>query len=250
MKDSDLARMVAPSGATAALAADAARAFAGVDVRGATSIGQAISGLNARALGNASAMREATRALDFMRPIVAPQAAADVAEAFKAIEARNVAFTKAVSGIEWPTFQFAKTLDDVRIATQFPPHVSEAIKAMQLPPAYSARVSEALAGLSSASLSGVAPRAVFAVRDAAVIAETPAAAEVADDALVDLGDLSPTERRELQKDVANAIAALGTIVAVLAENGRLELASATLAFLAILVSIYWRVSERGEDGAA
>lgn len=239
-----------PSGtASAALAAEAARAISGVNVQGVASVAEAIRGLDAKILGNVSAMREATKALDFMRPIVAPQVAAEVAEAFSAIEARNASFTAAVKGIQWPTYNFAKALDVGKVATQFPPGVTAAIKAMQLPAAYSSGISEALAGLSSAALSGVAPRAAFAVRDAAVVAETPAAVEVADEALVDLADLSPVERRELQKDVADAIAALGTLVAILADNGRLELASATLAFLAILVSIYWRVSDRRKEAA-
>lgn len=236
-----------PGTAPALLAADAARAISGVNVQGVACVAEAIRGVDVKILGNVSAMREATKALDFMRPIVAPQAAAEVAEVFAATEARNALFTAAMKGIQWPTYNFAKTLDVGKIATQFPPGVTEAIKAMQLPAAYSSGISEALAGLSAAAFSGVAPRAAFAVRDAAVIAETPAAVEVADEALVDLDDLAPAERRELQKDVADAIAALGTLVAILAECGHIELASATLAFLAILVSIYWRVSGKPDE---
>lgn len=234
--------MMTPSGASAALATDAARVFSNIDTRGIASISNAISGLDTKILGNASAMRDMAKALDIARPIVAPQIATELAETFKRIDTRNAAFAEAVKGIQLPAFQFAKTLDDLKLATRFPTGVAEAFKALQMPPLYSTGIREALAGLPLTGFAGVAAKAAFAVGEAAVIAETPAAVEVADDALVDLDDLSPTERRELQKDVADAIVALGTLVAILADNGRIELASATLAFLAILVSIYWRVT--------
>jgi hypothetical protein len=88
-----------------------------------------------------------------------------------------------------------------------------------------------------------------AIRKAVILAETSTAPEVAEAMFVGLDDLSPAERRELQKDLMNAIAALGALVALLLRDGRLAVASGMLAFVAILVSIYWRLTAGRDDDA-
>jgi hypothetical protein len=116
-----------------------------------------------------------------------------------------------------------------------------------VPPGFSSGVAEALRTVTRAADADLAPAAAAAVREAVVLAETSAASEIADDALVDLDDLSPAERRELKRDVVNAIAALGTLIAILSRDGRIELASTTLALVAILVSIYWRLTGKLDE---
>lgn len=229
---------------TAALARDAAKAFAGLDTRGVASVAETLRGFESAAkLVDMSAVREAAKAFEATRPIVGPQIGSQIADALAAMGARNAAFAEAFRRMGPPKFNFMKTLDDVTIASQLQPRVGEAFAAWAMPPAFSTAVSEALGRVSAgAGADDLAPRAAQAVTSAVALAETPSAAEFLDETLVGLDDLSPAERRELQRDVVDAVAALGTIVAILARDGRIELASATLALVAILVSIYWRTT--------
>jgi hypothetical protein len=91
---------------------------------------------------------------------------------------------------------------------------------------------------------GVLGRGVGDAVGQAVIlaAESPSVADVVDDSGFEIDNLSPAERRQLQADMANAIALVGALVAILARDSRVELASASLALAAILVVIFWRVT--------
>jgi hypothetical protein len=71
--------------------------------------------------------------------------------------------------------------------------------------------------------------------------------EQAEEALVDLDELTPVQRRELQKDLANAVAAILTLVAYLVEDDRIQLASMCLALAAVFVSLYWRVTGKLDE---
>lgn len=242
MKDSDLVQTVRPFGASATLAADAARAISGVDPRAIASIANAINGMDAKVLGDVSVMREAAKALTFTPPVIPPtMMTAQLADALKGITDQNHArLAEVVKGI-------LPTLDGLNLGTQFATRIAETLNVMKMPPAYTAQMREALAGLPSTRVSGLAPRAASVVEEAAVLAETPAAEEVVAQSLIDLDDLSLADRRDLQEEVAAAIAAFGSLVAILKDNGELALASATLGLLVILVSIYWRVTGSAED---
>jgi hypothetical protein len=150
-----------------------------------------------------------------------------------------------------PTFDLAKTLDmpvvTPKIAEALRPSFADALGALAIPKVVTAGVNEALKDLSRMPRFEVGPRFATAVREAAVIAESPAVIEQADAALVDLDELSPVQRRELQKEIANAITAILTLVAYLVENDRAQLASICLALAAAFLSLYWRVTGKLDE---
>jgi len=243
MKDSNLVQTVKPFGASATFAADAARGFSEIDAAAVASMAKAINGMDAKLLGNADAMRQVAKVLESAKPVFTPTMTGQLAAALKGITDRNhVRLAEIVKGIELPT------LDALNLGTEFATRIAETLNAMQMPPTYMAQMREALARLPSTAVSGFAPRAAAAVAgEAAVLAETPAAEEVVAKTLIDLDGLSLAERRDLQERVGAAIAAYGSVVALLTENGELGLASATLGFLVILVSIYRRLPASPED---
>jgi hypothetical protein len=144
-----------------------------------------------------------------------------------------------------PSFNFAKTLDTPivtpKIAEALRPSFAETFAALEMPKVFTAGVNEALKDLARMPRFEVGPRFATAIREAAAIAESPAVIEQAEEALVDLDELTPVQRRELQKDLANAVAAILTLVAYLLEDDRVQLASICLALAALFVSVYWRV---------
>jgi hypothetical protein len=150
-----------------------------------------------------------------------------------------------------PSFNFAKTLDTPivtpKIAQALRPSFAEALGALDMPKVFTAGVNEALRDLARMPRFEVGPRFATAVREAAVIAESPAMIEQAEEALVDLDELTPVQRRELQKDLANAVAAILTLVAYLVEDDRIQLASMCLALAAVFVSLYWRVTGKLDE---
>jgi hypothetical protein len=133
------------------------------------------------------------------------------------------------------------------IAEALRPGFREALRSLAVPPALSAGVNEALKDLARMPRFEVGPSFAAAVREAAFIAESPAVRTQVEETLVDFDDLSPVQRRELQKDVANAIAAILTLVAYLIRDDRVELASICLALAAVFVSIYWRVTGKLDE---
>jgi hypothetical protein len=145
-----------------------------------------------------------------------------------------------------PSFNFAKTLDPPimtpKIAEALRPSFAEGLAALDMPKVFTAGVNEALRDLARMPRFEVGPRFATAVREAAAIAQSPAVIEQAEEALVDLDELTPVQRRELQKDLANAVAAILTLVAYLVEDDRVQLASICLALAAVFVSLYWRVT--------
>jgi len=185
-------------------------------------------------------VRAAAKAFDAVPQVVAPQIAAQIGLALKGIDAVP-SFAEAFKSIEPPPFKHPRTFDDIRIPSQFQSEIAEVLKAWEMPSSFASAVADAL---RDASIKTV-PDFVFgtggAVSEAVVLAEASTGAAV-DDAFVDIDDLSSVERRELEKIIVDAIAAFATLVAILVRDGRIELASASLAFLAILVSIYWHVT--------
>jgi hypothetical protein len=134
-----------------------------------------------------------------------------------------------------------------KIAEALQPSFAEAFSALDMPKVFTAGVNEALRDLARMPRFEVGPRFATAVREAAVIAESPAVIEQAEEALVDLDELTPIQRRELQKDLANAVAAILTLVAYLVEDDRVQVASICLALAAVFVSLYWRVTGKLDE---
>ena len=198
-----------------ASAQDMTRAF-GPSLRLAASVSESFRGLDLPAL------KAATKPFESLRFIDLPS--------FSVIDTRGA-------------FRFARTLDEVGIS-QLQPRMAEALDALALPKTFTAGVNDALKNLPRAPRVDLATGVESTARKAIALAESSAIREVAAETFVDLEDLSLDERRELGKDVADAIAAIGTVVAILAEDGHVELASASLALVAVLVSIYWRLTGR------
>jgi hypothetical protein len=148
-------------------------------------------------------------------------------------------------------FTFMKSLDEpivtAKLAESLRPNVAQAFGAFHVPNAFSAGVNDALKDLARIPTFEVGPQFKAALREAALIAESPAVIEEVDKTLVDLGDVSPVLRRELLIDLTNAVATLGTLIAILARDDHVELASACLALAAIFVQIYWRLGGKLDE---
>jgi hypothetical protein len=108
-------------------------------------------------------------------------------------------------------------------------------------------VNDALEDLARMPRFEVGPRFAAAMREAAAIAESPAVIERTEEALAGLDELTPVQRPELQKDLANAVAAILTLVAFLVDDNRIQLASACLALAAALLSLYWRATGKLDE---
>jgi hypothetical protein len=80
-----------------------------------------------------------------------------------------------------------------------------------------------------------------------LLADSPAVREVADDSLVRLDDLSPADRRQLQTEVAAAIAAILNLITFLTHDRRFDAASVCLTLAAVLVTVYWRLGGRLDE---
>jgi hypothetical protein len=150
-----------------------------------------------------------------------------------------------------PTFNFSKTLDlpivTPKIAEALRPSFAQALASFAVPPAFSGGVNEALKDLARMPRFEVGPRFATAVREAAVIAGSSAVVEQTEEALVDLDELTPVQRRELQKDLVNGVAAILTLVAYLVEDDRIQLAGICLGLAAVFVSLYWRVTGKLDE---
>jgi hypothetical protein len=194
---------------------------------------------------------------------IGAQVAASLGESFRTISAP--AMSEALKGFQtaklvdtnvlgetlktiqaMPTFNFAKTLETPivtpKIAEALRPSFAEALGALDVPKVFSAGVNDALKDLARMPRFEVGPRFATAMREAAVIAESPAVIEQTEEALRDLDELTSVQRRELQKDLANAVAAILTLVAFLVDDDRIQLASACLALAAAFLSLYWRAT--------
>lgn len=248
VKASDLERLTRVDEKAAALARDAASTFSGLNTRAIASVAEKLRGFETAKLVDLPALREAAKAFESMRPIIAPQIAPQIAEALKGIDASTASVAEAFKRMEPPPFRFAKTLDDLKIASQFQPRLADAFKALQLPPAFSTAVAEALRGIPNVVGADLAPRAGEAVKQAVVLAaESAAVTDLIEDSLAEVDDMSTVERRELSADAVEAIVRLALLVAILARNSQAELASAALAVVAIFVVIYWRATGKLGD---
>lgn len=210
-------------------AQEAARWFqTGVGAQVATSLGESLRTISAPAMTEALKGFQTARLIDTNV----------LGETLKAIHST-------------PSFNFAKTLGTPivtpKIAEALRPRFAEALGALDMPKVFTAGVNEALSDLARMPRFEVGPRFATAVREAAVIAESPAVIEQAEEALVDLDELTPVQRRELQKDLANAVAAILTLVAYLVEDDRVQLASISLALAAVFVSLYWRLTGKLDE---
>jgi len=215
----------------ARLARDAARVFsAAVDAGVVKSVANTMLGFKTTQLINFSAAREAANMLDSISSSHTARLTSErLAEALKDVNAPNAK-------------RISEAFESVQVASLVRPRLAEALRSLDLQPTFRRQIAEALKDLPTVAAADVAPMAGQAVKDAVRLAETSTAPDLVDEPLHDLDELSPAARRELEKDIVDAIAALGTVVAILARNGRIELASAMLAFVAILISIYWRIT--------
>jgi hypothetical protein len=235
---SGMASTATQTAPAAILAADAARAVAGrsLDVEAIGSITVTLRDFE-RAFG-VSSVREAAKMFESIRPIVAPNVGPEIIEHLSGISARSAAFAVAFARMTPPR------VPDTAIAglhAAVTSRFTETLAEWRFSPTFREAVDKAVAGLPQTAWADLAPRAGAAIEDAVVLAEKSTAPEVAEDMFVDLDDLSPEERRELQERLMNAITALGTLVAIFLGVGGVNHATATLALMAILVSIYWRV---------
>jgi Mg/Co/Ni transporter MgtE len=83
VKHSEIARPPVIDEKTAALGRDAANALSAVDTRTIASVAETLRRFETAKLVDMSAMREAAKAFESMRPIVAPQIAPQIAEALR-----------------------------------------------------------------------------------------------------------------------------------------------------------------------
>ena len=232
---------------TLSIVNDAAKSLARIDPK---ALG--ITQETARTLQTGIGAQFAASLSESLRTISAPA----ITEALKGFQTARLVDTNVLGETlktihAMPTFNFAKTLDmpivTPKIAEALRPSFAEALGALDVPKVFSAGVNEALKDLGRMPRFEVGPRFAIAVREAAVIAESPAVVEQTDEALVDLDELTPVQRRELQKDLANAVAAILTLVAYLVEDDRVQLASICLALAAVFVSLYWRVTGKLDE---
>jgi hypothetical protein len=203
-------------------------AHAGIGSELAASIGETLRKINASPIGVVmESLQSTTRLVE----------TTGLAETLKRIQAM-------------PTFKFMQSLDGPIVM----PRLAEALRpsfaamgAVAPSQTFTAGVNDALKDLARMPKFEVGPRFGVAVREAAVIAESPAMREEVDDALFDLEDLSPAQRREFELEIANMIAAILTLVAYLTENRRVELATICLALAAALIAVYWRVTGKLDE---
>jgi hypothetical protein len=176
-----------------------------------------------------------------------------VGEALQGIRSARLAQTGALAetlkaSLPTQTFNIARTIDlpviTPKVADALRPSIAEALDSFAVPAAFTVGVNETLKNLASMPRFEIAPQFSITVREAAAIAESPAVREQVGEMLIGLEDLTPVERRELQKDVAFMVAAILSLVAYLASDDRVALASACLMLAASLISIYWRVAGR------
>jgi hypothetical protein len=214
----------------AKLSRDAARVFsAAVDAGVVKSIANKMLGFQTAGLINFSGAREAATMLDAVNHSQTRLISERLAEVLKEVNTSNVK-------------RMSEAFESIQAASLVQPRFAEALRSLDLQPTFRRQIAETLRDLSTVATADVAPLAGKAVQDAVTLAETSTAPDLVDEPLSNLGELSSAERRELEKDIVDAIAALGAVVAILARNGRVELASAMLAFVAILISIYWRIT--------
>ena len=246
MKNSDLERLAVMDEKTKEIVQGAVRTFSGIDPKVISGAAEAARQFQTLKLGNLDAINDALKGFESIRPIVAPQISLAIAESLKGVVVPPApSIAAAFAGGDPPKFAFAKNLDDAKLASMFKPVVSDAMKSWAMPPAFTRSVSEALGGITAGVGTSIAPLTAVAVSSAVAVSHAPAVVEAASESLseVDLDALSPSERIELQAKVIGAIATLGTVVALLLKDGRIELAGAMLGFVAILVSIYADVSK-------
>lgn len=209
----------------------------------AISIGQELSRSFAAGIG----AQVATSVGESLRSMAAPT----ISEALEGFQAAQVIDTKALgvalSGMtgmqQPPAFNFVKSLDapviTPKIAAGIRVSFANTFRVIDVPSVLSRGVNEALMDLARMPKLELGSQFEIAAREAAVIAESPAMREQMDGAL-DLEDLTPAQRRAFQITVIHAIAGTLTVVAYLADDGRVELTSACLALAAILISLYWQ----------
>lgn len=230
-----------------ALAREAARALSTTfDASSIAVAAQAAAGFSQLQFANSPALHEAARAFASVRPLVAPE----LAESLRAMTAGRAAAALAEDFGRFhpsPLLRGIDTsallgIDQSVLSSLISPSISESLKALMAP----SRLSEEVAAVlrtSTLPSTALGTLAAEALRNAITVAESAPAEDAATEALaeLDLEELPVPDRAGLRRDLTDAIAALGTVVALLVHNQRLELASAVLALLAILLSIYSRL---------
>lgn len=211
---------------TFALARDSAKALStAVDSRLIASVAETMRGLETKGLVDVGSMRKAFKA----------------AETFRAVDTTR--FADALKAANLNSARFSDAIKSLGASGAYPSRFTEAFRALDLPPTFRQAVAEALKDVPTGAGGDLGRRTGEAVAKAVDLAAESASVEaVVEDSLSELDALSPAQRRQLQADVASAIATFGTLVAILARDSRVELASASLALAAILVVIFWRVT--------
>jgi hypothetical protein len=80
-----------------------------------------------------------------------------------------------------------------------------------------------------------------ATEDTVALAEVEGVADIVDESVGPIAELTPAQRRELAVDVALLVGAYITVVASLVRRDYGNLAGALLVYAAILMHIYWRL---------
>jgi hypothetical protein len=180
-------------------------------------------------------MNATARALSLTQPIVDPGVSEMVAKSL------DPARFGLLAGLDTDRiFGFAKALEGIDITAALRPRLAEAFGPLGLSEAFRKSIFTAL-GETPRWTQLVVPTAE-AVASAAELAGTETVDEVVEDTIAGIAELSPAERRQLAIDIAHAIATFGALAAIFVKDGRLQAACATISLLAILVSIYWRVT--------
>jgi hypothetical protein len=218
-----------------------ANVFAGLDQAVVPSIAEAFGGKAMRSLiGDMSAIQSAAKAVEGMRPVVAPQIAEELARLTIPNPMPSVAAAFA-SRLDKTTFNFAKTLGGsysgalpgiAKMLIEVEPLVRGMTVAIDTPRTFSPTV--------------FTPRVQAAAEEAVAIAEVGDVAEIIDDAVGAIEPMTPARARLLALDLAVLVAALIILAAYLREGGEVvedpEGAGIALAYAAALVRVSWRVA--------
>ena len=138
-------------------------------------------------------------------------------------------------------------LKGIDLTASFPAGIAETLKKLDFPATFRTQVAEALAQHRGPLAADLRPRLEHAAGEAVVLADAPAVRASVGESVVHLDHLSSASLRELRADVANAIALVLALVAIFADDERIDVASVCLGLAAVLVSIYWRVTGKLDE---
>jgi hypothetical protein len=180
------------------------------------------------------------------RPAFGTSSVAAALAGFKVPPPKIPGFAEALGGIDVrPAFRFAKTIEDLGQAANMQ-ELAKAVGAFDLPRPFAGLIQEALAHLPRDAMTGVVPIAEAALVETATLARSTAVAEVAEEALDEIDGMTLAERRNLQRDLLDAIAVVVTLIGILTKSQRIALVSCLVALLAVCLSIYWRLDKAEE----